>query len=227
MIVIGRVATLIAVVGTFTAIAMVLGTSVPAMRTLVDRAAFGSVLATLFAATPVACLVGWALALYHWGVHYPGSAKRRWGVVLILGVFPGSWLYWMGAELRQAPESVSRKVLRAAGWFAPGLAAALVVAHFARQLAPDAAQPDAQPAHALAAEQTVARNVAQTIDIGPFGEAVVAFDTANGWRFDYRSRGSLRFSFGRQGGIGASGGAGDAGGGAAGAQGRTATQEGR
>ncbi|HEX7091583.1 MAG TPA: hypothetical protein VF192_15690 [Longimicrobiales bacterium] len=215
MIVIGRIATLIAVVGTFTAIAMVLGTSVPAMRTLVDRAAFGSVLAMLFAATPVACLVGWALALYHWGIHYPGSAKRRWGLVLILGVIPGSWLYWMGAALRQAPESASRRVLRAAGWFAPGLAAALVVSVFARRLAPDAPQPDAQPAHALAAEQTAARDVAQTIDIGPFGEAVVAFDSANGWRLDYRSRGSLRFSLGRQGGIEVSGGAGDRSGGSA------------
>jgi len=213
MIVIGRIATLIAVVGTFTATAMVLGTSVPAMRTIVDRAAFGSVLATLFATTPVACLVAWALALYHWGVRYPGSAKRRWGLILILGVFPGSWLYWMGAELRQAPETASRRVLRAAGWFAPGLAAALVVAFFARRLAPDAARPDAQPAQALAAEQAAARDIAQTIDIGPFGEAVVAFDSANGWRFDYRSRGSLRFSIGRHGGIEVSGRAGDRSGG--------------
>jgi len=227
MIVIGRVATLIAVVGTFTAIAMVLGTSVPAMRTLVDRAAFGSVLATLFAATPVACLVGWALALYHWGVHYPGSAKRRWGLVLILGLFPGSWLYWMGAELRQAPETAARKVLRAAGWFAPGLTAAVVVAVFAHRLASAAPQPDAQPVQTLAAEQTAAREVAQTIDIGPFGEAVVAFDSANGWRFDYRSRGSLRFSFGRESGIEASAGASDRSGGPVEASRQTAMPGGR
>jgi hypothetical protein len=215
------------VLGTFTALAMVLGTSVPAMRTLVDRAAFGSVLTTLFAATPVACLVGWALALYHWGVHYPGSAKRRWGLVLILGLFPGSWLYWMGAELRQAPESVPRRMLRAAGWFAPGLTAALVVALFARRLAPDAAQPDAQPAHALAAEQAPAREVMQTIEMGPFGEAVVAFDSANGWRFDYRSRGSLRFSFGRQGAVEVSSGASDRSGGSREASRQTAMPGGR
>ncbi len=227
MILIGRLATLIAVVGTFTAIAMVLGTSVPAMRTLVDRAAFGSVLAMLFAATPVACLVGWALALYHWGVRYPGTAKRRWGLVLILGVIPGSWLYWMGAELRQAPETASRRVLRAAGWFAPGLAAALVVAFFARRLAPDAPVPDAQPAQALAAEQTAARDVAQTIDIGPFGEAVVAFDSANGWRLDYRSNGSLRFSVGRQSGIEVGGSASDRTGGSVEAGRQTAMPSGR
>ncbi len=45
---------------------------------------------------PPTLLGAWVLAIYHWATRYPGDprGKGRWGVVVVLGMFVGAFVYW-------------------------------------------------------------------------------------------------------------------------------------
>lgn len=60
----------------------------------VARGTLGDVMG---AVTALSIFVGWPLAVFHWGTRYSGSsrARRRWGAIVILGVFVGAWSYWL------------------------------------------------------------------------------------------------------------------------------------
>jgi hypothetical protein len=45
----------------------------------------------------ISVVAAWGLALYHWRRQFEGTAtaKRRWGVALVLGMFVAAWVYWI------------------------------------------------------------------------------------------------------------------------------------
>jgi purine-cytosine permease-like protein len=38
----------------------------------------------------------WASAIYHWARYFPAEGpRRRWGIVVVLGLVPGGIAYWL------------------------------------------------------------------------------------------------------------------------------------
>jgi MFS family permease len=57
-----------------------------------------------------ATIVGWFVALYHWGTRFEGSvrARRGWGLALILGMIVGGWFYCFFGMKTGVPERMTR-----------------------------------------------------------------------------------------------------------------------
>lgn len=87
---VGRILTAAGILG----LALVLSVTHPLTRSVLDSNGLFVLVNLVSAATVATLLTTWALAVYHWGTRYDGARRSLWGVVTILGVFIGSWLYW-------------------------------------------------------------------------------------------------------------------------------------
>jgi hypothetical protein len=47
--------------------------------------------------------VAWISGIIHWVTSFSGSARRIWGVVVVLGFVPGAIAYWFLAAPRTTP----------------------------------------------------------------------------------------------------------------------------
>lgn len=68
----------------------------PAMRSAVNSSALLTAVVNVGGAVAaLASFTAWFGSIYHWGTAFPVTAKSRraWGLVVILGVFIGAWLY--------------------------------------------------------------------------------------------------------------------------------------